>query len=538
MLPDYIQYREKLAEQSILWGDQYALTMAQAFHTNGKHDLNTTFHAYIRKAPFNGTYLLTGGQNIIFDWLEKNWEFTQSQLELMRHKTILHPETGAPVRLYTDEFIDMCKDAKLELTIHAMPEGEIAFVDEPIYRVHGPLWQCLLVEAAILNATNSQSLFATLASRLVEVAEGAPIMEFGLRRAQCIGGLESTRGAFLGGVVGTSNMQAEELYGIPTSGTMAHAFVMTYEDELDAFRDYIGAMPYNGIFLVDTYDTLNGVRRAIEACKEKGLILKGIRLDSGDLAYLSIKARKILDEAGFTNAKIVASNDLDEETISSLKAQGAKIDIWGVGTNLVTSKAQPALGAVYKLGAVFDGDLSQAEIEAVRKLVQQGQPPANDNFYRQVIKLSEDAIKTSLPGELNVLRYVFTDKAGNSRFNGDTITSNWSHSPYTAPTSTSVSYGSLSFPVRSVRKDDDTRVKVFPAGTQVYQPLQLAFDQGVRVIPSETIHDAQARAKTQLGMLAAEHKRALNPHRYVAGIEEGLFDSRKHMMRDIRAKVA
>lgn len=537
MLPDYIEYREKLAEQSILWGDQYALTMAQAFHTNGKHNLNTTFHAYIRKAPFNGTFLLTGGQNIIFDWLEKNWEFTPAQIKIMQNKTIPDPATGQPVRLYTDAFIEMCRTAKLELTIHAMPEGELAFVDEPIYRVHGPLWQCLMVEAAILNATNSQSLFATLASRLVEIADGAPIMEFGLRRAQCIGGLESTRGSFIGGVIGTSNMQAEELYGIPTSGTMAHAFVMTYEDELDAFRDYIGAMPYNGIFLVDTYDTLNGVKKAIQACQEKGLTLKGIRLDSGDLAYLSKEARILLDEAGFPNAKIVASNDLDEATIAELNRQGAKIDIYGVGTNLVTSKAQPALGAVYKLGAVFDGDLSMAEIDAVRQLVQAGESPANDNFYRQVIKLSEDAIKTSLPGELDVLRYIFKDKAGKARFDGDTILSNWGRVPLigAAP---GEDYGRLSDPVRSVRKNDDTRVKIFPAGTLAYSPLQLAFDAGARVAPFETVHDAQARAAVQLGMLASEHKRPLNPHTYVAGIEEGLFDSRKRMMRDIRAKVA
>ena len=207
----------------------------------------------------------------------------------------------------------------MELTVEAMKEGDLAFPDEPIYRVHGPVWQCLMVEAAILNALNSQSLFMTLASRIKDATkserivsftkkeERDPVLEFGLRRAQCIGGLEPTRASYMAGVDGTSNLLAEEYYGIPSSGTFAHALVMLYEDELDAFIDYAKAMPYNGIYLVDTYNTLEGVRKAVEACQKTGAKLKGIRLDSGKLAYLSKEARKILDDAGYTGAKIAAS---------------------------------------------------------------------------------------------------------------------------------------------------------------------------------------------------------------------------------------
>lgn len=528
-------YDEQLARHSAIFGDLYALTMSQAFFSNGKHDMNTTFHAYIRKNPFDGGYLVTGGQNIIFDWLEENWKFDDIDLQVMLDATIPDPATGKPVKLFTPDFVDMCQGAKLELTIDAMPEGEIAFPDEPIYRIHGPLWQCLMVEAAILNATNSQSLFATLASRLVEVAEGAPILAFGLRRAQCIGGLESARGAYLGGATATSNTLAHKYYGIPWAGTFAHAFVMTYEDELEAFREYAQAMPYNGIFLVDTYDTVEGVKKAVETCKDLGIKLKGIRLDSGDLAFLSQQARKIMDEAGFPEAKVAASNDLDEATIKSLKYQGAEIDVWGVGTNLETAKDQPALGAVYKLASVFDGELTQSEIEAARSLIKAGQSPAGENFVRDVIKLSEDEIKVTIPGELDVLRFMRMEKGKAVRFDGDTIIPNLMHDPVKVDTNKGWSHpNTLAFDVESVPKGNETLAKVFNAETSVYRPLQRAFTEGQRVAPQETVHDARERAANQLALLEKSHKRLLNPHLYKVGIERGLFEKRRDMIRKIR----
>ena len=519
-------YEEKLAQRGPLWGDLYALTMSQAFFTNKKHDLNTTFHAFIRKNPFGGSYLVTGGQNIIAEWLDKYWKFGPREQTWMRAQMVDDPATSEKKRLFTDEFIEYCANSKLELTIDAMPEGELAFPDEPIYRVHGPLWQCLMVETAILNATNSQSLFATLASRLVEVAEGAPILEFGLRRAQTIGGFESSRGAYLGGVAGTSNMEASMYYGIPAAGTFAHALVMTYEDELDAFKEWAGAMPYSGVFLVDTYDTLEGVKKAVQACKEKGVKLKGIRLDSGDLAWLSKEARKIMDDAGFPDAKVVASNDLDEDTIASIKQQGGKVDLWGVGTNLATSKAQPALGAVYKLGAVFNGQLTQAEIDSTRALIEQGNFIVDENFVRDVIKLSEDAVKTTIPGELDVLRYVFREADGRIRYDGDTILPVLCKDPLTG--------GKLNRPIVSVRKANDSMRKIFREQTEAYRPLQRMLDKGTLVSKLETVHIGRARAQEGLGRLDISHKRLKNPHTYVVGIEEGLYNQRRQMIDALR----
>lgn len=541
--PDFEgHYEEPLAKHSPLWADQYAYTMAQAFFTNGKHDVNTTFHAYVRKNPFGGSYVLTGGQNILFEWLRDNWKLDERDLEVLRTEMVANPKTGEMERLFTDEFIEMVKNTPLQLTIDAMPEGELAFPDEPIYRVHGPLWQCLLVEAAILNVMNSQSLFATLASRIVEVTADdnsekiKKVLELGLRRAQAIGGLEPTRGAFIGGIDGTSNMLAKKYYSIPSSGTMAHAFIMMHEHELEAFEDYAKAMPSNGIFLVDTYETLEGVRNAIRACQKHGVKMKGIRLDSGDLTYLSIEARKLLDEAGFTDALIAASNDLDEEKIKAMKAEGCQIDIWGLGTHLVTSKAQPALGGVYKLGAVFDGDLSQNEIDAIRKEAKAGAPLSNPDYVRDVIKMSGDAIKVTIPGELDVIRYIYNDASGHSRFDGDTIVAVASEEQLKdAPAGVNSPTGQvLARNIVSVRKEDDTFAKAFQEGTPAYRPLIRTFNEGQMVIPLETVHKARARAEEKLGMLEDSHKRLNNPHRYISGIEEGLYEKRHGMMRKLR----
>ena len=475
---------DPLAAQSALWCDRYALTMAQALFTSGRHNARATFHAFSRKNPFRGGYIVTGGQNIVFEWLERHWKFDAQDIELLRHASE-----------FTPDFLKMLETSKLELSIDAMPEGEIAFPDEPVYRVEGPLWQCLMIEGGLLNALNSQSLFATLASRLVEVAEGAPILEFGVRRAQGLGGLEASRGAWLGGVAATSNMLAEKHYGIPSSGTFAHAYVMAYEDEVQAFRDYASAMPHSGVFLVDTYDTLRGVKNAIEACRKHKVDLKGIRLDSGDLTYLSKQARKLLDDAGFKDAKIIASNDLDEETIDSIHDEGGQIDVWGVGTNLVTAKAQPALGAVYKMG----------EIEG-----------------RDVIKLSDQVGKITIPGRLDVIRYLTPD---GKQFSGDTIV---------RASDGMVRDGKLVQHVRSARRDQSTFGRLFQAGTLAYQPLQPAFCNGKRVAPYETIHEARDRAKLSLSRLDSAHRRLKNPHAYIVGLEQTLSDERNAMISRLR----
>lgn len=548
-------YREVLAEKSAMWADLYALTMSQALHTNGKHNISTTFQAFIRKPPFGGAYLVTGGQNIVAEWLDKHWAFTQRSLEMMRDKKVADPVTGEMKPLFTPDFIDMVGKAKMELTVDAMAEGDLAFPDEPIYRVHGPVWQCLMVEAAILNAINSQSLFATLATRIKEATASPsvagftqkpdrdPVLEFGLRRAQCIGGLEPTRGAYIGGVDATSNLLAEEYYGIPTAGTFAHALVMLYEDEIDAFSEYAKAMPNNGIFLVDTYNTLEGVKKAVQACMDAGVMMKGIRLDSGDLGYLSRKARVILDEAGFAGAKIAASNDLDEEEILKLKRSGAKIDIWGVGTNLVTAKAQPALGAVYKIVAVYDPKLSMQEIALYRAAQARGNqsPKALGQFVRDVIKLGEkpppgQMEKATIPGEQMVLRTLFNDAAtGQWRYDGDIIIPASGKLPYKLVPDANGPYEAvLTKKIISVSKGDPTHPKTFPAGTPLVLPLKPQFDQGVLTGDIETVHDARARVPEKLALLDGDHKKLERPYPYGVGLEKGLFERRKATIAKLR----
>lgn len=525
---------DPLAQETALWADQYAFTMAQALFDNDKHDQITTFHGYIRKNPYEGGYLLTAGQNILMEWLE-NWSFDDEDIEMLRTETAFNPATGRAERLYSDEFLEMLKNAKLDVTIDMMPEGELAFPDEPIIRVHGPVWQCLLLEAAILNTINSQSLFATLASRFREIAGGKTVLELGLRRAQMLGGLEASRAAYIGGIDGTSNYLAKKHYGIPTSGTMAHAMVMLYEEELQAFEEYAKAMPHNTVFLVDTYDSVQGVKNAIATCKKLGIAMKGIRLDSGDLAYLSQKARILLDEAGFKDAKIAASNDLDEKTILSLQDQGAKIDIWGVGTNLVTSKSQPALGGVYKLGAIYGNKLKAEDIDALRQSAQQGNlsPAELSDKMRGVVKLSEQTIKTSIPGELDIVRFMKKNHLGHWQYDGDMIFDRMDASLLAEKTNADYPEV-LARDVESVRKYDETLSKIFNAGTHVYRPLKPAFEKGKRVRDIEDVHTARKRAQESLQKLHYGHKRLLNPHTYVAGLENKLFENRRKKILKIR----
>jgi nicotinate phosphoribosyltransferase len=550
--PDY--YREALAEKSAFWADLYALTMSQALFTNEKHNINTTFQAFIRKPPFGGSYLVTGGQNIIAEWLDKNWKFTQRNIEQMREKTARNPVSGAMTPLFTPAFIDMVKNAKLELTIDAMEEGELAFPDEPIYRVHGPVWQCLMIEAALLNALNSQSLFATLATRMKEAtasqhavsftqhADRDPILEFGLRRAQDVGGIAPSRGAYIGGVDATSNLLAEEYYGIPTQGTFAHALVMLYEDELAAFTEYAKAMPNNGIFLVDTYNTLEGVKKACKACKDAGASMKGIRLDSGDLAYLSKESRKILDREGFTDARIAASNDLDEQEILKLKRGGAKIDIWGVGTNLVTSKSQPALGAVYKLVAVFDPRLSMKEIEALREGVNSGEKSADalSKMMRDVIKLGErpppgQLEKATTPGEQEVLRFLYNDAADGWRLDGDTIYPASGVLPVRREKGAGPFDGYLTAPVTSVPKDDPYHAKTFPIGTPVALPLKSMFNHGDMKWLAKTVHEAREYAREAFALLGPDYKQLDHARTYGVGLEKNLYREREDLIRALRS---
>lgn len=361
--------------------DLYQLTMAHGYWKSGIHNRESVFHLFFRSAPFHNGFALASGLESAAGLIE-GFEFSNDDLSYLE---TLRGNDGQP--LFEPAFLQFLQDLRFTGDIDGVPEGTALFGNEPILRVRASLLQAQLLETALLTIVNFATLITTKAARIVAAAEGDPVIEFGLRRAQGIdGGITATRSAFLGGCTGTSNVIAGKLFDIPVKGTHAHSWVMSFDSEEEAFSAYADAMPNNCIFLVDTYDTVEGVRKAIKTGKqlrEEGHEMVGIRLDSGDLAKLSIAARDLLDEAGFPDARIVASNDIDEHVIASLKMQGAKVDTWGVGTKLVTAFDQPALGGVYKLSAIRD---------------------TPDAAWEYRIKLSDSPGKTSNPGIQQIRR--------------------------------------------------------------------------------------------------------------------------------------
>lgn len=457
--------------------DLYQLTMAYGYWKAGNPDREAVFHLFFRKNPFAGGYCLAAGLAPAMAWLEA-FRFDDDDLAYL---ATLRGNDHAP--LFDEGFLAYLGALRLRCDIDAIPEGTAVFAHEPLVRVRGPLLQCQLLETALLAIVNFQSLIATKAARVCEAAKGDPVLEFGLRRAQGVdGALAASRAAYLGGAASTSNVLAGKRFGIPVRGTHAHSWVMSFGDELEAFRAYARAMPNNCVFLVDTYDTLQGVRHAVEvglALRAQGHRLAGIRLDSGDLAELSIAARKILDEAGFTDAAIVASNDLDEGLIQSLKHQGATISVWGVGTRLVTAYDQPALGGVYKLAAIR-GD---------------------DGRWEHRVKLSQQAVKISTPGIHQVRRF-----SRDGVFVGDMV---YDLSTGAEPSDDAVdpldptqrvSYAGLAH--------EDLLVPVYREGQRVYEPPPLAA--------------SRARGRAQLAALPAAVRRFEFPQTYPVGLEREL----------------
>lgn len=328
--------------------------MGQGYFTEGKHTQRAVFDVFFRPNKLI-TYSVAAGMEQAAEYLE-NLHFDEDDLAYLRS-----------LGIFTEDYLACLRDLRFTGDVTAVREGEIAFPYEPIFTVSAPMLEAQLVETALLTFINHQTLIASKAAKICAAAGGG-VMEFGLRRAQGPdAGIYGARAAMIGGCVGTSNVYAGKLFDVPVSGTMAHSWVMNFPSELEAFRAYAKSFPDNCLLLVDTYDTLrSGVPHAIQVFKElrdQGYEPKGIRLDSGDLAYLSKAARAMLDEAGFENAIICASGDLDENLIRSLKAQGARIDTWGVGTKLITSADMPALGGVYKLAAVYEGETEIPKIK-------------------------------------------------------------------------------------------------------------------------------------------------------------------------------
>ena len=360
--------------------DLYQLTMGYGYWKTGLYRQRAVFHLFFRQAPFGGHYAIAAGLELAIDFLQR-LRFSPEDVQYLGQLT---GNDGQP--LFDEGFLNYLQRMVFSCQLDAIPEGTLVFAHQPLLRIEGPIIQCQLVESALLTLLNFSTLVATKAARIVQAAGGDQVLEFGLRRAQGIdGSLTASRAAYIGGCHATSNLLAGKIYGIPVRGTHAHSWVMCFDDELEAFEQYARALPNNCTFLVDTYDTIEGVHNAIVAGKklrERGYEMNGIRLDSGDLAGLSRIARQLLDEAGFPQAAIVASNDLDEYQIETLKAQGAAITIWGVGTRLATAYSQPALGGVYKLSAIQE----------------------EDGEWENRIKLSEASLKVSNPGILQVQR--------------------------------------------------------------------------------------------------------------------------------------
>lgn len=475
-----------MKSHSPLLTDLYQITMGAGYWKCGKAQQEAVFHLFFRKLPFAGGYAIAAGLGDVVEWL-KSFHFSEAELDYLAS---LPGRDGKP--LFEKDYLDYLGKMTWRCDVDAIPEGTAVFPHEPLLRIRGPLIQAQLVETALLNIVNFQTLIATKAARICEAAQGEPVLEFGLRRAQGPdGAVMASRAAFIGGAMATSNVLAGMIHGIPVRGTHAHSWVMSFETELESFESYAAALPNNCVFLVDTYDTLEGVRHAVEVgnqLRAQGHELVGMRLDSGDLAWLSIEARRILDEAGFAEAVIVASNDLDEHLIESLKHQGAKISVWGVGTQMITGGSQPALGGVYKLGAIRD---------------ESGQ-------WEPKIKLSEQAVKVSNPGIQQVRRFSL-----NGEFCGDAIFDEEHGCPD---------------PVEIVHPTDLARTKMIPPGADHEDLLQPVFREGQLVMDLQTLPEHQRRCRDQLKRLNATIRRLAHPHAYPAGVESSLHQRKLSMI--------
>ncbi len=470
--------------------DLYELTMAYGYWKSGTHTKEAVFNLFYRQNPFKSGFGIVCGLQDILELLQ-NFCFDAGDLAYLAG---LKGDDGQPI--FDAAFLEYLRKLKFSCDVDVIPEGTVVFPHEPLVRVRGPIMQAQILETVLLNLVNFPTLIATKAARICHATRGEPVLEYGLRRAQGIdGALTASRAAYIGGCSATSNVLAGKMFGIPVKGTHAHSWVMSFDSELEAFQKYAEAMPNNCVFLVDTYDTLAGVRNAVKVggwLRQRGHEMLGIRLDSGDLAYLSIEARKILNAAGFSKALIIGSNDLDENIIASLKEQGATINVWGVGTKLVTAYDQPAMGGVYKLTAIR---------------------PAGGHWEYKV-KLSEQTAKVSIPGIQQVRRF-----HRDGKFLADVIYDE-----------------GLGIPDGCTAVDplDMTRRKVILPGTPYVDLLAPIFRQGKLVYQPPTIHAARDHAKAQLGGFHSGVKRFLNPHQYPVGLELQLHELRTKLILEAR----
>lgn len=469
--------------------DLYQINMIETYWEDGIHNRRAVFEVFFRKLPFGNGFAVFAGLEKVIDYL-KDLRFTEADINYLRNEL-----------RYQEDFLDYLQNLRFTGSVRSMIEGEIVFANEPLIRIEATLAEAQLVETAILNIVNYQTLIATKAARIKHIIGDETAMEFGTRRAQEMdAAIWGTRAAYIGGFSSTSNVRAGKLFGIPVSGTHAHSLIQAYIDEYTAFQKY-ARRHKDCVFLVDTYDTLkSGVPNAIRVAKELGdsINFVGIRLDSGDLAYLSKEARKMLDDAGFVNAKIVASNDLDEYTIMNLKSQGAKIDVWGIGTKLITGYDEPALGAVYKIVSIED----------------------NNGKMVDTIKISGNPEKVSTPGLKRVYRII---NLANQKSEGDYIALD-DERPNTEASL------NMFHPVHTYIKKDVTNFEakdlhhnIFINGELVYQLPDLA--------------EIQKYCLQNMNYLWDEYKRSLNPEEYPVDLSPKCWENKLSNIEAVNQRV-
>lgn len=466
--------------------DFYEITMANGYFQNGMDEKTAYFDMFFRKVPDNGGFAIMAGVEQLIQYLE-NLRFTDEDLTYLRSKN-----------LFSEEFLQYLKNFEFECDVWAMPEGTPIFPNEPVVTVRGPIIQAQFVETMVLLTVNHQSLIATKANRIVRAADGRTVMEFGSRRAQGYdGAIYGARAAYIGGCVGTACTIAEREFGIPALGTMAHSWVQLFPSELDAFRAYARLYPDNCTLLVDTYNVLkSGVPNAIKIFNEevlpRGFRPKGIRIDSGDITYLSKRARKMLDAAGFTDCKIVASNSLDEFIIRDILIQGAQVDSFGVGERLITSRSEPVFGGVYKLVAVEeDGEIVPR------------------------IKISENVEKIINPGFKQAWR-LFDKETGKAIADVLTLSDEIidENEPY------------------ELFDPDHTWKRKTVSNFRAERLLTKIFDKGKCIYHSPSLKDIQKYCKEQSDTLWEEVKRFENPHRYYVDLSMPLWLMKQKLLKE------
>lgn len=464
--------------------DKYQINMMYAYWKNNTHHKKAVFEAYFRRNPFKNGYTVFAGLERIVKYIN-NLSFTDDDIAYL----------ATQEENYEEEFLTELRNFKFTGDIFSVQEGEIVFPNEPLIRVEARVFEAQLIETAMLNFMNYQTLIATKASRIMQVTKGDTVVEFGSRRAQeCDAAVWGARAAYIVGFDGTSNVLAGKLFDIPTRGTNAHSWIQNHDSEEEAFKNFVTALPDQAILLVDTYDTLkSGIPNAIKIGKmleKQGKTLKAIRLDSGDLARLSIEGRKILDAAGMEHVEIMASSDLDEEVILHLKMQGAKITSWGIGTKLITGGDWPALGGVYKLVArEKNGELAS------------------------VIKLSEDVAKITTPGPKKTYRIINKET---NKSEGDYIAF-----AYEEVTDKPLKMFDPIFPHKYKYVEDyealDLMKPIFINGKQVYD------------LPS--VEEIRAYHKQQINYIWDETLRLLNPQTYFVDLSQDVWDMKQKLIK-------